>query len=105
MDPVQMIQQGINSAQLAPQSIAKADAAICRGIGREVERALKIVSACAMWKPAGPAHGQQLLACAKQTERWQHLSYDCERTLTVAIGASTSYEAAAALIEKAAGLR
>jgi hypothetical protein len=100
-----MIQQGINSAQLAPQSIAKADAAICRGIGREVERAVKIANACQMWKGSGPVTSAQHLACAEQTDRWQHLSYDCERTLRVAIGATESYEAAAVLIEKAAGLR
>ena len=104
MNPVQMIQRGIQNAGLSPQSVAKADAAITRAIGHEVERAVRVANACSTWKSSGPATAAERLSAARLTSRWEGLAYDAEETIAVAIGATDSYEEAARAIEGAAGL-
>ena len=105
MNPVEMIQAGINAAGLSKESVAKADAAITRKIGREVERAIRIANAATMWKGQGPVTQRERLECARLTATWEGLSYDAERTIDTAIGETDSYELAAQLIEQVGGLR
>lgn len=96
--PTEMILQGIRACNLSPESVAKADSAITRGIGREVDRAIRISNAATMYKSTGPVTPAERLACAALTDRWSGLSDDARFTIHTAIANSESYEAAADLI-------
>lgn len=88
----------IKSVKLSPESVAKADADICRSIGREVERAVRIANETIMYKSSGPVWPENRLACARLTQRWEGLSDEAQQSIAAAILATDSYEAAAQMI-------
>lgn len=95
---------GIRAARMSPDCVARADAAICRAIGREVDRAVRIVNTYGMWKTSGPATADERLAAARETDRWSGLASDAEVTIAAAIAGTSSFEAAADAIEAAGAL-
>lgn len=97
MTVVDEILASIRSCKLSPASVAKADADITLGIGREVERAQRITQALGGSTLVGFTTSQ-LVAAMKQTYRWEGLSDDARRTITLALQETGSFGAAANLI-------
>ena len=89
----------IRACRLSPASVAKADADITLAIGREVERAKHIVAALTGRHVSTlPKEHNYLMAAMKQTTRWDGLSDDARRTITLALRETGSFEEAAELI-------